>query len=577
LAGLGGWYFFVREEEVLDGDVPLYTVRRGPLRATVLEGGNLEALTSHTVVSMVEGRPTIQFIVEEGSVVTAEDVEQGRVLVRLDSAELEEKIERQKIDVAQARSSHENAVSNLEIQRQQNASDIRKAELDVRFARLDLARYVGRDLVEELLTVQHADEPDAPTTPDETPRSSGVTASMGLRRLIQTLLRNERLEGEAMQTIRLLDSDISLAEEEFTRAQVEYDWSTRLREKGFVSRDEEEADRLALERRRIELDRARTAQAQFAQYDFPKQVEQLLSNLLEAEDRLSRTMKRARSAETTAETDVESRTEQRTLQEARLVKLQKQLEACVIRADRPGLVVYASSGRRGRRDRGERIQEGTSVQERQAIIEIPDMTQLGVRADIHESVVERVQVGQTVTAIVDALPDQPLPGRVASVAPLPNPAESWFNPDRKVYATTITLDDVPPSVRPGMSVQVEILVAEVADVVLLPVQAVAGTADRPVAYLADGTQRPLALGLTNDRFVEVQDGLDVGDEVLLAPPRSHRFASGRGKTDSDTGAPPADKPVLARPAGKRGGSKPPAGKPAEGGAPAEKSSGRPGG
>ena len=53
--------------------------------------------------------------------------------MRLDSADIAEKVERQKIDVAQSRSAHESAVSNLEIQRQQNASDIRKAQLDVRF------------------------------------------------------------------------------------------------------------------------------------------------------------------------------------------------------------------------------------------------------------------------------------------------------------------------------------------------------------------------------------------------------------------------------------------------------------
>ena len=133
------------------------------------------------------------------------------------------------------------------------------------------------------------------------------------------------------------------------------------------------------------------------------------------------------------------------------------------------------------------------------------------------------------------------------VAPLPNPGESWFNPDRKVYATTISLEEVPPTVRPGMSVQVEILVAELADAVLLPVQAVAGTADEPVAYLADGTQRPLVLGLTNDRMVEVKDGLAVGDQVLLAPPRSDRFASERKNGKGARGK---------RPSGKRGGGKP---------------------
>jgi len=543
IVAAGAWFFLFRDSSVLDGDEPVYTVQRGALRATILEGGSLEALESYTVSSQVEGRSSILYIVEEGTVITPEDVAAGKVLVRLDSASIEESLEKQKIDLAQARASYESAVSTLEIQRQQNASDIRTAELDVRFAMLDLARYVGSDLVDDLIaTARRAQDAPPASTGGSDDTADAADPEAGLHRLILTLLRNDRLEGEARQTIRQLDSDIGLAEEEFTRAQVEYDWSRKLREKGYVSRDEEEADRLALERKRIELDRARTSREQFVVYDFPKQVEQLLSNLLEAEDGLSRTRKRAESAEAKAVADRDSRAEQLALQEARHTKLLKQLDGCVIRADRPGLVVYASSGRRGRWDRGERIQEGATIQERQAIINIPDLGKLGIRADIHESVVERVKVGQPVTAVVDALPGAPLHGRVTSVAPLPNAAENWFNPDRKVYATTIELDDIPENVRPGMSVQVEILVAELKDAVLIPVQSVAGTADRPVVYVSDGNgsaERPVVLGLTNDRFVQVREGLEVGEQVLLAPPRTDRLAEVKGARRNPAGPPAA--------------------------------------
>ena len=144
-------------------------------------------------------------------------------------------------------------------------------------------------------------------------------------------------------------------------------------------------------------------------------------------------------------------------------------------------------------------------------------------------------------------------GGSPSVAPLPNPAESWLNPDRKVYATTITLDDVPPSVRPGMSVQVEILVAELADVVLLPVQAVAGTAERPVVYVVRRQRSAPLVTRPDERPVRggAGRGSRSGDEVLLAPPRlgALRLRPGQGRPDA--GAPPADRPVRGASGGER--------------------------
>jgi multidrug resistance efflux pump len=563
---LGLWWFVFRTDD--DGTleaVPLATAERGRLRVTVLEGGSLEALKSHTVTSGVEGQAAILYIVEEGVVLTQEDIDGGKVIVQLDSAGIEEKLERQKIDLASARASYENAVASLEIQRQQNASDIRKAELDVRFALLDLARYVGSDLVDPLVAAHRREAlPVAETTlvgGAETTGSGSLveeggapdsgSPSSGLRRVILTLLESSDLEGEALQRIRELGSNISLADEEFTRAKGELDWSLKLEEKGYVSREEKEADRIALERRKIELERARTAQKQFAIYDFPKEVESLLSDLVEAEDQLSRTRKRAQSAEAKTLADVESRREQHTLQQARNAKLTAQLAACVIKAEKPGLVVYASSGRRRRWDRGERIQEGATVRERQPIIKIPDLTQLGVNADVHESLVEQVKAGQQVSVVVDALPDQPLTGLVESVAPLPNPSESWLNPDRKVYATTIRLNEVPPTVRPGMSSQVEILIADIPDALRVPVQAVTGTAEEPKVWVQtpEGrAERRVKLGLSNDRYVQILEGLSEGERVYLAPERP-RHLSGREEKRAEKKAEKGGK----RPAGGRSG------------------------
>lgn len=566
-AGVAVWYFLFRDVEEDVTDIPLYTVERGPLRVTVSETGSLEALEKYTVVSGVEGKAAIQFIVPEGSYVTPEDVAAGKVLVQLDVSSIQENLNRQKIELAQAVASRENAASSLDIQLQQNASDIRKAELDVRFARLDLERYVGKELADVLLEacgcertplqpVSDDIEPPAPAPGDEV----GTTSSASTQRLIANLLGNELLEGEARQTIRRHDSDIGLADEEHKRQQVKLDWTRRLLEKGYVSRDEEEADRIALERRRVELERARTAREQYATYDFRKEVERLLSNLLEAQDQLQRTIARTTAAEEKAVAELRSRKEQEALKQSRHDRVVKQLAAATIRADRPGLVVYASSQRRRRWGGGDRIQEGTVVNERQPLIVIPNPEALGVKVSIHESVIERVKVGQTATVKVDALPGQPVPGTISLVAHLPDPPDSWLNPDLKVYSTEIRLDTIPPQLRPGMSAKVDILVADLADVIAAPVQAVAGTAKEPVIYVMtpDGPQpRPVVLGHSNDELVEVKQGLEDGETVLLAPPDRPRLgrsgsrkAEEPAKEDGKGGAPS----MFAKPGG--GGGRP---------------------
>ena len=56
------------------------------------------------------------------------------------------------------------------------------------------------------------------------------------------------------------------------------------------------------------------------------------------------------------------------------------------------------------------------------------------------------------------------------VAPLPDP-RSFFSQDIKVYPTHVRIDDPIPSLRPGMTAEVEILVTELDDVLSVPIQA----------------------------------------------------------------------------------------------------------
>ena len=72
-----------------------------------------------------------------------------------------------------------------------------------------------------------------------------------------------------------------------------------------------------------------------------------------------------------------------------------------------------------------------------------------------------------------------------------------------------------------MSAEVEIIVARHENVVLIPVAAVIETDNGFFAWIqaANGAteKRALQLGDSNDVFVVVEEGLTVGDEVVLNP------------------------------------------------------------
>jgi len=588
--GAGIWYAFFRDGAATETDIPLTApLERGAMRVTISEAGSLEALDSHSVINKVDGRTTIDYIIPEGTVLTDADVAKGTVLVRLNTSDIEEKRIRQEIEVAAALDAHANAQTNLEIQIQQNASDLRKAGLTVHFARLDLKRYVGEPFAERLLASYAASIQPASTNggtnggtngADEKPPAGSDDevglASQGLRRLISSLLDSQGLDGEALQRIRELTSEIILAEEEHGRALEKRDQSAKLLEKGHVSEQEFVNDKLALKRWQIAEERARTDRDQFVDYDFPKQVAKLLSEVVESEDSILRVRKKAAAAEAQKRSALVAKEKQKELKVRRLEDFVCQEKDCVLLATVPGLVVYASSGNEHRWGNQERISEGATVRQGQALITIPSPRSLGARISVHETFVDRVEVGQSAWITVDAMPGVRLPAVVKSVARLPNPADRWLNPDLKVYTTILEFTEEQAALKPGMSADVEILISRLIDVLAAPAQAVAGTVEKPAVYVwtSDGPQRrDVKLGLASEHFVEIQEGLAEGDRLLLDPPRERRAAPAASR-DKPEGAAQGG-PSKGGKSGKKGRSRPKgsagkAGRPKGGGAQGKK-------
>ena len=479
-------------EKTVSSSIPTYTVEPGDLSVTVSAGGTVQAMETTEIECQVEGQTQILDIVDQGTVLTQEDVENERVIVKLDSSSLEDSEEQQEIEVANAEASYTSAQESLNIQKQQNESNISQAELDVEIARMDLEKYVGKELVDEVV-------------------NENVH--------YQNLGQHEALGGEAQVTRDDLQSQISLAKAQLKSDEETLTWTRRLLEKEYVSENELDSDELQVKRRKSELEQAKANLRLFREYTLPKQVKQYASDLREAKRELKRVKARARSQLAQAESDLRSKKSTYEMKKERLEELRTMIDNCTIEAPKPGLVVYASTSR-GRRFDENPIEEGRELREGQPIITIPDLETMSAQVNIPESDIQSVEEGQRAVVTVEAVPDKTWEGEVAQVSSMAS-EEDRFGPDASVYESFVKLDGRVTKLKPGMSATAEIYVADKKDVLTVPIQAVTSYEGDRVVWTRNSDELALHevnTGQFSDTKVEIQAGLEEGDTVLLAPP-----------------------------------------------------------
>lgn len=189
----------------------------------------------------------------------------------------------------------------------------------------------------------------------------------------------------------------------------------------------------------------------------------------------------------------------------------EELQYCVVKAPRSGLVIHPNAAKW----ESAPIAEGTNVHKDQVLLLMPDLQQMQVKVGVHESTVKRVAIGQLASV---TLPTQTLEGVVTEIASVTKPA-GWWTGNQVRYDTIVSLPSV-EGLRPGTSADVEIRVARYDDVLLIPVASIVQYDDKSFCWIqtGDGIRRQeIVVGDSNDVFTIVHRGLQEGDEVLLNP------------------------------------------------------------
>jgi len=202
-------------------------------------------------------------------------------------------------------------------------------------------------------------------------------------------------------------------------------------------------------------------------------------------------------------------------------KLERQIAYCTIKAPADGVVVYASDPNRAFTGQPQ-VEEGAQVREQQKILSV---TQFGgpmrVNVKVPEPYVAQIGTKMVARIRVDAFPDQVLSGTVSEVAPLPDPATRFSQDGRKVYTTRVRIDSGLAGLRPGMTADVEIVVAELENALSVPVEAVVrsnGKDHVAVKKIGGGIDwREVRVGVSNGKWFEVKQGITSGEQVILNP------------------------------------------------------------
>jgi RND family efflux transporter MFP subunit len=155
-----------------------------------------------------------------------------------------------------------------------------------------------------------------------------------------------------------------------------------------------------------------------------------------------------------------------------------------------------------------------------AILTIADMTTLEVEAEVSESSLSQIRVGQPCEIVLDAFPDRHFRGKVSIIVPTVNRASA-------TVTTKVRFIDHDASILPDMSARVAFLSREVGSEDRKPVLAVNPAAiseqgGQAVVFQigADGRAHALAVkaGRALGEVREISGGLKIGDALALAAP-----------------------------------------------------------
>ena len=294
--------------------------------------------------------------------------------------------------------------------------------------------------------------------------------------------------------------------ENLRSAENSFQHTERMARKGYVTRLQRDAREFAVERAKLDLGTADTAKTCWRNSPSPRCSEDLESTRDTAEAKM-------RSEEAAFE-----------LEQPGSSGCRRNWKNAPSPAPQAGMVIYANEQLGGRGSQA--VQDRGRGHGPRAAIDHP-LARLAPHAG--QDPRPRIE-GRSASARHAGQREDPgsrIPGR-GRLGGQPARADQLSSGTVKEYATIVRIDGDTAGCKPGMTAVVEILVAELKDVLTVPVEAVVeqgGNTSTAGSRRGETIQRrPVVSGMSNSTVIEIKDGLDEGDVVVLNP-ACHRARS----------------------------------------------------
>ena len=158
-----------------------------------------------------------------------------------------------------------------------------------------------------------------------------------------------------------------------------------------------------------------------------------------------------------------------------------------------------------------KVTQGQYVNTGDVLYIVTDLSTVWVKADVYESDLPQVRVGQPVEVTSESLPSTKLRGKVGFLEPM-------VNAQTRTTAARIQVANPGMRLRPGMFVQVRFSETARGAVLAVPRSAVVDTGEHKLVYVAKGNgifeTRGVHLGTIADDYYPVLAGLQKGERIV---------------------------------------------------------------
>ena len=149
---------------------------------------------------------------------------------------------------------------------------------------------------------------------------------------------------------------------------------------------------------------------------------------------------------------------------------------------------------------------------------------LRVDANVDETDMVKLAVGQPVSVTLDSISGLALPAVVTAIAP-----NSTNQSGVVTYQIQMTLSKGDPRLRAGLTATASVIVQQKDNVLMVPNRAISVSRNvRSVQLRSNGTTAPkqVTVGMSNDSFTEIAAGLNEGDQVAIITTATNQPLSG---------------------------------------------------